>query len=797
MTDDKMLFAAPTEEELFAAPTEADSDLFAAPSEDELFSPSEELPESPSKLKAAILGFGEGASFGLTPILGGVASAVGEAASDVGDVLGLTTEGKLEKQGFDVDDKKGLEGLLEAYYEGRDRQKEAQEKAFDETPYSYGAGLLGGSLAGGGAGTAAAKGLAGGGKLAQTTSKVIPRFEDVDKFRKAGLTGKIGMTATEGLKAGALAGLGTGEARLLEGDVEGTLEEAAAGGLGGAVIGGALTGLGQGLGKAGKSIKESDFGKKIKAAYKYGKTGKSLTEDQVDQDIEKLGKTIYNRMQSKMSKAGATKADILNTSKIIARDITEGTPVTDAFDNALTQIRNLDEINDSQFAKIKNVALDYLEELKGTPKELKKLEESVETARLNKMLRDVRQEADIKLQKRSDIESIKRGRSPDYIDETIQKSDNMKRGNLEYRVRDEDFFNVEKRQFPSDLPEVPGSTALDELGEDEIVSKAFSKRRVADATPFDPTEVKSGIDPETKRPFAAFQDKGTGRILGKVGSPLQTDITDLNSLDVKGVERLRKLINKQTEVIQDKGQSLLAGDKEILNISKQLAKDLKDVQETMLKTESALSGVDTDLVGPNSTIKNIKEAMDVLKIDSKTFSSKTSRIRENTKKLEMMTRAGGQSGLIDKRNFIRLLKEADPTYGPRLEGLVEDLGNLSSLVKGAEFQSTPSLTGYIREVAGGPTRIAGKAANVAGQTVKEIKGIPSETLRRLSPESYDTLSDLFRQFGRSDFANVIKSMAGESEQRRSALLFSLYQQPEFRKMLQGVGEGLLDVDTGE
>ncbi len=78
--------------------------------------------------EAALTGFGEGASFGLAPVISGAVSAAGEVVEDVGDVLGLTTESELRDQGFDIEDpEKGLAGLAKAYYEGREAQRESQE----------------------------------------------------------------------------------------------------------------------------------------------------------------------------------------------------------------------------------------------------------------------------------------------------------------------------------------------------------------------------------------------------------------------------------------------------------------------------------------------------------------------------------------------------------------------------------------------------------------------------------------------------------------------------------------------
>ena len=762
-----------------------DPDAFLAETE-----PVEVSPESAETgtLEAGVLGFGEGASFGLTPVLGGIASAAGEAISDVGDVLGLTAEGQLEKEGFDVDDKKGLQGLLDAYYEGRERQSSAQEKAFEDSPYAYGAGLIGGSIAGGGAATAGAKALAGGGKLAQATSKALPAFTDAEKFRKAGVAGKMGLSAIEGAKAGAIAGFGTGEGRLLEGELEKTLEETAAGGVGGAAIGGALTGLGQAAGKGVSALKDSKLG----SAYRYGQKGRAITEEQVNKDINVLAKRLSSRLQSKLKAAGAQKADILEASEMTARQVADGTPVTEAIDNTIEQVRQIRDINDTEVAQFKKAAIDYFDELKGNPKELKKLKESVDTVRRQKMLKDVQDEAQIKLQKASDKESIVTGRSAEEVDEFIEGSLDPNRQQLQYQVREEKYL-------PKELPE--GKT-VDDLTDDDLLRRL----RVTDATEFQPTKVTSGIDETTGRPYAAYKDVGTGRMYGKVGKPLDMTFKNPDDYTARDLDDLIRRLNEKTKVAEGQASGELSKDPRIKNLTKVLTKDLRKLQENMLDMEASLKGEKLNLKDANQSYGNIMKSLKTLGIDPRKTKYTESELNMDQliRKVENLITSSSSPNERLKRDFFKYAMRNDPSYAQKYENLMSELSNLSDLAKPIFGERGLSKTGIITTALGGVEQAAGKTANIAGRVSragKQAIQIPQETFRRLSPAAYETIAETFEAVGRSDFGNLVRSMKGESEQRRTALLYALYQQPQFREMIQSMGEGLLNtftpVDTEE
>ncbi len=80
----------------YQEPKEMDDSLFEdVEYQDE---PDYQLPDSKDSMgvgEAAVTGFGQGASFGTTPIVSGVVGAGMEAVEDLGDALGITTDAKL------------------------------------------------------------------------------------------------------------------------------------------------------------------------------------------------------------------------------------------------------------------------------------------------------------------------------------------------------------------------------------------------------------------------------------------------------------------------------------------------------------------------------------------------------------------------------------------------------------------------------------------------------------------------------------------------------------------------------
>jgi len=226
-------------------------------------------------LEAGITGLGEGASFGLAPIASGIVGAGMEAAKDVGDILGITEDAKLREQGFDIpEDKKGLQGLMEAYYESRDAQRKQQNQAMEDQPVASIAGNLVGGIAGGGAIGPAVAAASKGGKVAQLASKLAPSVESMEGASKMA---KVGKAALEGAKAGGLTAFGSGEGKIT--NPEEIAEDVAFG----AGLGSAFSGGLSGLGKVGSSVLDSasnsGIGKAIGTGVKAAKEGIDLANE--------------------------------------------------------------------------------------------------------------------------------------------------------------------------------------------------------------------------------------------------------------------------------------------------------------------------------------------------------------------------------------------------------------------------------------------------------------------------------------------------------------------------------------
>ena len=202
-----------------------------------------------------------GATFGLAPFAGGAgeagkvledfASPSGAPATYKGMPMGKPKSKEEIRKFKDYSDL--LSQLKEAFYKGRGETIAKEEEAIEDYPVLGTGALIAGSIPT----TIATGGLAGGGRVAQLASKVLPKAESLAGLSTAAKAGKM---AKEGLKAGALTGFGSWEAKLLEGDVLGTAKETLESGIGGGVLGSLFPVGGKaisGTAKAGKSLVEA------------------------------------------------------------------------------------------------------------------------------------------------------------------------------------------------------------------------------------------------------------------------------------------------------------------------------------------------------------------------------------------------------------------------------------------------------------------------------------------------------------------------------------------------------------
>jgi hypothetical protein len=275
--------------------------------------------------EAALTGFQQGSTLGLSPILAGAGAVGSELLEDAADIAGLTTDSDLKDQGFEVeDDYQGLDGLMQAYYDMRNQQKAQEEKAFEDQPLA----TLAGNLPGGIATTMATGGIGSTGKVGNILSKILPQTE---KLKKAKLASKVGMGVKEGTKAGALSGFGQGDAKLIE-DPSEVLEETASTAIGGGLLGGVLPAVGSGLKKGKDFLMQSPLAKNVGLGYKAGKKGIDIADDdQVVDYITNITKDIRESISKNFK--GSSKKQLLEQADEIGIRVNAGEAIDDVIED--------------------------------------------------------------------------------------------------------------------------------------------------------------------------------------------------------------------------------------------------------------------------------------------------------------------------------------------------------------------------------------------------------------------------------------------------------------------------------
>jgi len=499
MADEKDLFAPPSQDEMeqFAPPTQDELDQFAPPSEEEM-SPVEPTPEKIGAGEAALLGAAEGVSFGLSDVLSGVAGAAGEYLGGDSEQREELRKAQ-EETGIDLGARKpGLEGLMDAYYEAKGEAKEKRERAAEEHPVAYYGASLPASIAGTGGVGLAAKGLSGLGKAGSLAAKVLPTAEKIKKGATLGQKALIG--AGEAAKAGAISGLGMGDAKLLEGEVAETAKEAALGAGLGAVTGAAIPALGSAGSKLLSKVKEASG----KGAVKLAKIAVGVADDDQLIRILKDPKAIkeaknfpelaedlgdyLKELQSKVDLDNETAKALLTDDKIIPvdkavgkiEDIVSGLKRSElgSKDHLEGYVKDLTEVaQDGMISQrqLKEIAADvgaiaYDKDISSPAKEgLRKAQKE-----LNNMLKDMSPEYK-KLQenvteKYRDIKEIKKkfgfdkGKeiTPKSLDQTITKIKKIGKMDKQDAERAAELFN--KHGISADfIEDVKNATVADAL----------------------------------------------------------------------------------------------------------------------------------------------------------------------------------------------------------------------------------------------------------------------------------------------------------------------------------------------
>jgi len=674
--------------------------------------------------EAALTGFGEGASFGLAPILGGLMSVGGELAGDIADLTGLTEEAKLEAQGFkNVDDKPGLQGLIDSYYEGREGVKDQQSKAFDDQM----AASLAGNLAGGmailpGAGLLS-QGLSKGGKIAQVAAKALPA---IDKTKGLSTARKMGIAAREGVKAGSLAGFGSGESKLIDEDksllegAKGIAEETAMTGLGGAVLGGGLSGLATGAGKVLRAIpgsKAFGLGKTL------GREGIPLEDKAIKDQVKQLSHTIREKAGDAFRKAGKSKADALQYADELGIRANAGEEINEVIDDLIT--RGAASIED-QAEKSKFIR--SMQALTG--------EVTAETKALDKLA----------------TKQVKQA----------------------VRLQEKGFEKVQGDIGSAATPEGKLAVATDTY----VGPKNKEIVKIADQLIKDPEIALKKFDLE-KISLSDLDQviNEVNRHTGELTGPAKTE-TEKRARQLAGA--LRNLSNETAEE----------------GLSKKVAGEVQ-----VGEFEKLLGG--GDLASENLKLSRIFSALKRGGVKGNILTKSKIAKDEQIDQFRKLIQSGGDIKEMDRERFFQYLNEAAPGEFGGMEQRADILKQGLDLTQRMETSKSFNLKGLL----GSAESLLAKGAHSVGSTQRAISTAPKEAAKMLQKQLYKLDSEeisklaqgLTSKFGDkgSQFSKSLERASQADNKTKTAIMYGLYQQPAFRKMLGGLGESLVGDESDD
>lgn len=782
---------------------DAEEDITFDPGEATMSTEQEE-PQGMSEAEAALTTFDP---LFLNPTAAGAGAALGQATAGVDDdqidqVIAQTQDaaekiratGDIEKYGKLLEQVRELEAMkgedaTKAFYEGREAFKEQEDKAFEEHPGIATASTIASGFAAPVPGATLAKmGKAGTkmGKVAKAASKVLPNLDDIAKIqglgKKAARAEKLGLTLSakkladakraattaatvrEGAKMGAMAGALKGDAKLLEGDVEGFITDT----LGGGAIGGAgaygfdaLTRLG------GAMLSNTQFAKRIKDSYSLGTTGRNVDRDYVMEEAENLATGLINDFKTRMKGKG----------KSIEKFYDEFSEAGYAL-NTKEDLEAIEEViskmepsNRKEYTPIVETLKDFLHGGKAHDKALEKLEKDI----LKKAVTsNPVEQAQLKLQKKALRDEIK---------------------NQFKTVSMDDMGELRAKDM---LPPIPGEEA-------DITAQAYHKIRekttpegvvqthsfdAADTTPFRPSAIKRTVDKTTGREVTYYKDLASGKINAVIGDITQAS-SDPSSLSLSKAKELRDTIKRHIESKSMDGE-----------LKARLIDAKNNLQEklvTAIKSETDQAKL-KDLNKVYSSLKDISKitGMDKdFKVDA----------LESMTQFVLGTQNKGDN--VRMNEFIKRVKNVDPKLANKI---MEEVTQLRSRydISGvtAEARSNTGLvsdianpTGFFNKVFGNLIKLTYEGANAVGRTQHRLT-LPAKTMGKslanrslaiteASPQQLQWVIDKIQKGGNKThqhFLRPLQKAVSSNQRTKQAVLYGLSQQQAFLDMVDSLSK---------
>ena len=707
----------------------------------------DETPKTSSS-EAALLGAGEGITFGGDQIIAGISGALG-------DYFGRDEETENKKnelfKKLGIVDPDQAKSLKDIYYEARDLHRKKKELASEEHPLAYYGGVAGssllmpgvasgvlktaeGALAKKGAEQLATKAIEKGAEEAALASGEAALSKTLENVAPS--TGsKMFNGFTTGAKVGALTGALGGEAKLGEGEIGKLLGETATSGAFGGAIGGILPGIipaGKKLLKYAETIPGIDTGV---SAFKYGKAGKELTEEVVNKDIQDTAENIFETLQKHVKNYGETKGDLQKLSEELSIKVHAGDDIKDTLDS-MTK-----ELSIGMDSESKKKFITDIKETFNNEKALTKLE---------------------------NLQNKKVAKSK--VNELLGPNDNIK-----------GIGRFSREESPISTEPISG---IEESTGNPYIAQVENNKRISTIGDMLSTDKIPDIDNMSLKEAEAF----LSNLNNYTGIRGRTPLIDNSTVIIRARALAGKVRDHINKAISDAGGSAI----ERRDMSRTLAgMDKLGIQKHKIN-KYVTEGLDAE--GNKLTNVEFNDNVDNLKkeILNQGESSKIDRDRAFQYFKE---------GKVDKATELESKVNE-----------LNNLKNIVSKQKGGGGGGGTLNTGFLgtaRSLIGRGSNIAGLQVNDAGKIVSNIQKSAANKLTKMSTglnnliklggPDIENIANQLQSKGEvaSQYIGPLMKAAASNRQSRAAIMVGLYQQPAFRTIVKSINSNMFGIEDNE
>jgi len=693
-----------------------------------------EEPEETSQLEAVVEGTGQGLTMGFLDEIKAAFKAdpaMGRLQSYTAPIKDVVQSEKDSMQSYE----KELESL-------RSKSRQLRE----DNPYIYGGseivgGILPAIFTGGGAAaarTAGAVGKESGKQLLKTAIK------------EGGKTGA---------KYGAVAGLGYSEADTPLDLTKDAIKGSATGALAGAAFPIAGEGVKRTASKA-KAIGENIVdlvpqSEAIKSAFKYGRQGKSLDQNVVDDELVTMAKVILERIKDKKKS---------NSLKDLTKELDDMGIRVDGTKEAIDQtISDLERIAGEDLLGMQNKQLlPKLKALAGQSDQESILLEKSEKNAIKKILESQgkKQEAVIKAEKELAKKNLKSKKELETISDINESMDNM--------------------EIPFDTSDgvISGAKGKFKYTDKDGNVKTTTETILNDATEYQP-KIESKVGPDG-RPIVTTTDLGSGKVSALVGK-VEEKVKDISILSVGEVEDLRRQLNQATKLAKGQGST----DDPVILRAGQLAQELRKL------TDEAVAKYGDDVLADRRRLfSDMMGAEDLLGL-SRRFDVRNDLNLEG-KADQLASKLGFDQGFKGRQEVSRATQLLGEDIIPSSEqAQFELIRKVNQLTGRSEIGEGISSSGLYKTAVGTLPNLAGRATKKATDLVSKAASPVGNTINKLSEmtrQQLESLGSTMSQLNPEIGARLMEAASMEGLAKNQAM-WALSQNPAVRNFIEkNIGE---------